>query len=102
MLTLLGLVIASCLMIIAYALEAAAIPFPVFVVVYFFIGYGGSFLVRRPYSVLRVFADADLVPSHLQNSGSNVFLANVSVGKASRRFGILHGVYGMSEDLNLS
>ncbi|KAH9899244.1 MFS general substrate transporter [Cubamyces lactineus] len=66
-------VLASCLMIIAYALEAAAIPFPVFVVVYFFIGYGGSFL----------------------NSGSNVFLANVSVGKASRRFGILHGVYGL-------
>ncbi|KAI0654405.1 MFS general substrate transporter [Cubamyces menziesii] len=69
----LRLPLASCLMIIAYALEAAAVPFPVFVVVYFFIGYGGSFL----------------------NSGSNVFLANVSVGKASRRFGMLHGVYGL-------
>ncbi|KAI9065306.1 MFS general substrate transporter [Trametes sanguinea] len=66
-------VLASCMMIIAYCLEAAAVPFPVFVTAYFFIGYGGSFL----------------------NSGSNVFLASVSVGKASNRFGILHGVYGL-------
>ncbi|EIW55071.1 MFS general substrate transporter [Trametes versicolor FP-101664 SS1] len=66
-------VLASLMMMVAYALEAAAVPFPVFVVAYFFIGFGNSFL----------------------NSGSNVFLANVSVGKASTRFGILHGSYGL-------
>ncbi|KAI0631195.1 MFS general substrate transporter [Trametes polyzona] len=66
-------VLASLAMMIAYALQAAAAPFPVFVVAYFFIGYGGAFL----------------------NSGSNVFLASVSVGKASTRFGVLHGVYGL-------
>ncbi|KAI0828623.1 MFS general substrate transporter [Trametes gibbosa] len=66
-------VLASLGMMVAYALQAAAVPFPVFVVAYFFIGYGGAFL----------------------NSGSNVFLANVSVGKAATRFGMLHGVYGL-------
>lgn len=33
-------------MMVAYALQAAAVPFPVFVVAYFFIGFGNSFLVR--------------------------------------------------------
>ncbi|KAI0676403.1 major facilitator superfamily domain-containing protein [Trametes maxima] len=65
-------VAASLLMMVAYALEAAAVPFPVFVVAYFFIGCGGAFL----------------------NSGSNVFLASVSLGKASTRFGMLHASYG--------
>ncbi|KAH9852214.1 MFS general substrate transporter [Lenzites betulinus] len=70
-----GLVVvtASVVMMVAYSLLAAAVPFPVFVVAYFFIGLGNSFL----------------------NSGSNVFLASVSVGKAATRFGILHGVYGL-------
>ncbi|KAI0642731.1 MFS general substrate transporter [Trametes meyenii] len=63
----------SLLMMVAYALEAAAVPFPVFVVAYFFIGCGGAFL----------------------NSGSNVFLASVSLGKASTRFGMLHASYGL-------
>ncbi|KAI0356000.1 MFS general substrate transporter [Trametes cingulata] len=66
-------VLASAAMMVAYSLEAAAVPFPVFVAAYFFIGCGGAIL----------------------NSGSNVFLASVSVGKASNRFGILHGVYGL-------
>lgn len=37
---------ASLMMMVAYALQAAAVPFPVFVVAYFFIGFGNSFLVR--------------------------------------------------------
>lgn len=36
----------------AYALEAAAVPFPAFVFAYFFNGFGTAFLVR--YSVVLV------------------------------------------------
>ncbi|KAI0763037.1 MFS general substrate transporter [Trametes elegans] len=64
---------ASFVMMIAYSIEAALVPFPVYIAVYFLIGLGSSFL----------------------NAGSSAFLANVSGGKASTRFGMLHGAYGL-------
>ncbi|TFK82925.1 MFS general substrate transporter [Polyporus arcularius HHB13444] len=66
-------VIASVSVMIAYCLEAGAVPFPVFVVSYFFNGFGTAYL----------------------NAGSNAFLASLSVGKASTRMGILHALYGL-------
>ena len=39
------IVVASISMMVAYTLEAAAVPFPVFVISYFFNGYGSAHLV---------------------------------------------------------
>ncbi|KAI1794440.1 major facilitator superfamily domain-containing protein [Ganoderma leucocontextum] len=66
-------VVASICMVFAYSLEAAAVPFPVFVFGYFFNGYGSAHL----------------------NAGTNAFLASLSVGTASTRMGILHASYGL-------
>ncbi|KAI0754414.1 MFS general substrate transporter [Daedaleopsis nitida] len=66
-------VVASVALMAAYALEAGAVPFPAFVVAYFFNGFGTAYL----------------------NAGSNAFLASMSVGKASTRMGVMHAIYGM-------
>ncbi|KAI0716687.1 MFS general substrate transporter [Earliella scabrosa] len=66
-------VVASGSLMVAYSLEAGAVPFPVFVLAYFFNGFGTAYL----------------------NAGSNAFLASMSVGNASSRMGVLHAVYGM-------
>ncbi|TBU43542.1 MFS general substrate transporter [Dichomitus squalens] len=67
------IVVASISMMVGYCLEAAAVPFPLFVISYFFNGYGSAHL----------------------NAGTNAFLASLSVGKASTRMGILHASYGL-------
>ncbi|KAI0760304.1 MFS general substrate transporter [Fomes fomentarius] len=64
---------ASVSLMAAYALEAAAVPFPAFVFAYFFNGFGTAFL----------------------NAGSNAFLASRSAGKASSKMGFMHAIYGM-------
>ncbi|KAI0763036.1 MFS general substrate transporter [Trametes elegans] len=68
-----AVVVASFVMMAAFAVEAASVPFPAFIAVYFFVGLSAAFL----------------------NGGSCAFLANVSLGQAPIKFALLHGAYGL-------
>ncbi|KAH9852215.1 MFS general substrate transporter [Lenzites betulinus] len=63
---------ASLVAIVGFSLEASAPPFPVYVIGYYFSGFGMSFL----------------------DAGSNAFLASLS-GDTSTKMGIMHALYGV-------
>ncbi|CDO70549.1 hypothetical protein BN946_scf184579.g5 [Trametes cinnabarina] len=65
-------VFASCVAILGFALESSAPPFPVFVIGFYFSGFGMSFL----------------------DAGSNAFVASLAEN-TSNKMGIMHALYGV-------
>ena len=69
-------------------------PFPVFVVGFLLIGFGGAFLV----SVSKSLQPGEIACQYslqlVQDAGSNAFVVSLS-GDTSTKMGILHAVYGV-------